>query len=173
MTPLTANIRVHTGHRPMIETRGLTSLLFRVAAAVALLQGIAHGTLIATYRPKHGVDELAVIDAMRAHHFDFGGASRSYWDFYLGYAIMAAFTCFVEAAILAQLPRAVQSGARITTGVAATFIAFNFVHASLGLRFFFPLPVVFDLVIATILVGALIASVPSRSAERDISAVRR
>lgn len=121
----------------------------------AIVQGIAHGTLVATYRPKHGAEEAAVVDAMRAHHFNFGGAPRSYWDFYVGYAIMAVAACFAEAAVLAQGAFADDASGKTATGIAATFAVFNLVHAAIATRFFFPLPGIFDASIAALLIASL------------------
>ena len=61
-------------------------LLLRIAAVVALLQFAAHLLLVVLASPKHGPEEVAVVETMKSHRFDFLGAKRSYWDFYFGYA---------------------------------------------------------------------------------------
>jgi len=67
------------------------SLLLRFASGIALVQFAAHTLLFAFSSPKHGPEESAVVEAMKAHRFDFAGSLRSYWDFYFGYGLEAAF----------------------------------------------------------------------------------
>jgi hypothetical protein len=131
--------------------------LLRVAAVVAALQGAGHATLILMQRPTHGPSEVALVSAMQSEAFWFGGVLRTYWGFYVGYAMMAALTCEFEAllfwrtATLADTPS-------ITTVVASTFLAFNLVHAGIAMRYFFYLPVLFDLVLAGLLATAWLAA---------------
>ena len=125
--------------------------LLRIAAVIALLQGIAHATLIVFASPKHGADEAAVIDAMRSHRFNFLGAQRSYWEFYFGYALIAAVICLVETALFWQVAG---FGPEVIRAVAGIFIAFNLVHAALAWRYFFVTPIIPDLLITACLVIA-------------------
>src|SRR5258708_12558210 len=74
----------------------------RIAAIVALLQFAAHTSLIIFSSPKHGPEEVAVVQAMKSHRFNFLGSQRSYWDFYFGYALEAAFICLIEAVLFWQ-----------------------------------------------------------------------
>ena len=131
--------------------------LLRVAAGVALLQGAAHATLILTARPKHGAEEVAVVDAMKSHRFDFAGARRSYWDFYFGYAMEAALVCVVEAVLLWQLGALAGSAAGTLKSIILLLIVANVGHALLALRYFFITPVVPDVAIAVCLALALAA----------------
>jgi hypothetical protein len=124
--------------------------LFRVAAVVAAVQGAGHAALILVQRPTHGPAEVALVAAMQSEAFRFGGALRTYWGFYIGYAMMAALTCECEAllfwrtASLAEIPA-------VTAAVASTFLIFNLAHAWLAMRYFFYVPVIFDLVVAALL----------------------
>jgi len=134
-------------------------LLLRIAAALAAIQGLAHGTLVWRYRPSHGAEEVAVIAAMQTSRFDFGGMTRSYWDFYFGYAMVNAFLCLIEALLFWQLARMASATPRAVASIAAIFAVFNIGHALLATRFFIPIPIVFDLALA-----ALLAAVAVRSA---------
>lgn len=130
--------------------------LFRIAAVLALVQGIAHATLIVFASPKHGPEEVAIIDTMKSRRFNFLGAQRSYWDFYFGYALIAAIICLVEAALFWQ---AAGLGPTVIRPVAGVFIAYNLVHAGLAWRYFFITPIVADLLITACLVAvALLAT---------------
>ena len=77
--------------------------ILKIAAILALLQGIAHATLIVFASPKHGPEEVAVIHTMKSRRFNFLGAQRSYWDFYFGYALIAAIISMVEAVLFWQV----------------------------------------------------------------------
>jgi hypothetical protein len=135
-----------------------TVILLRIAAIVAAIQGLAHGTLIWTSTPRHGPAERAVIDAMQANHFAFIGVSRSYWDFYFGYAMMGAFTCIVEAVLFWQLSRFAGTSSAAVRAVAGVFILFNIGHAVLAARFFILTPIVFDAVLIVLLGAAIVAT---------------
>jgi len=137
-----------------------TVILLRVAAIVAAIQGVAHGTLILTAKPRHGPAERLVIEAMRTNHFAFMGASRSYWDFYFGYAMMGALTCLVEAVLFWQLSRFTATSSDAVRAVAGVFILFNVGHALLATKFFILTPIVFDVALA-LLLGAVMVKAPT------------
>jgi hypothetical protein len=134
------------------------TILLRVASVAAAIQGLAHGTLLWTYTPRHGPVERTVVEAMRTNYFSFGGASRSYWDFYFGYAMMVAFICLVEAALFWQLSRFAGKSPAVIPAVAGVFIFFNVVHALMAARYFFFLPIVFDLLLVALLGAAAVTS---------------
>ena len=50
------------------------TMILRITAALAAIQGIAHGALFLTAKPRHGPAEEAVVAAMKANRFDFAGA---------------------------------------------------------------------------------------------------
>ena len=133
------------------------SLAFRVASVVAVLQWAAHTTMFVRATPKHGAEEAAVVQAMQSHRFDFAGASRSYWDFYYGYGLMAAFVVLIEAVLFWQLAGAATTAPALTRSIAALFLAFNIGHALLAARYFFVTPIVPDVLIAVCLAAGVIA----------------
>lgn len=132
------------------------STLFRIAAVVALVQCIGHGSLFLTYRPSHGPDELAVVQAMQAHHFSFSGYSRSYWDMYFGYGLFSAFNCLIEALLFWCIAPFADAGGRKILPVAATFLFANVGYIVLVSRYFFALPGYFDLILALLMSVTLI-----------------
>ena len=133
-------------------------MLLRVAAIVAAVQGTAHATLVLKYTPAHGAAELAVVEAMQSYHFLFGGFSRTYWDFYFGYAMMSAFACFIEALVFWQLSKFAGEHAPVVRSVAAVFILFNVGHAILATRYFFILPAAFDALLVLLLGAAVLVA---------------
>jgi hypothetical protein len=128
-----------------------SSSLLRVTAIVALLQFAAHGALFVRAKPTHGAGEIAVVQAMKDHQFDFGGAKRSYWDMYFGYGLEAAFICLVEAILFWQLAGSATVAPAAVKLIAGLFLAANLAHAFLITRYFFVVPLVPDVLIAGLL----------------------
>jgi hypothetical protein len=132
-----------------------TTALLKMAAILAFVQFCAHTAMFVTYVPRHGPDEVSVIDAMRSHHFLFSGALRSYWDFYFGYGLLAAFTCLLESVLFWQLGSLARTNAALTRPMVGLFLLANLVYAIWVRLYFFPLPAYFDVAIAIVLGSAL------------------
>jgi hypothetical protein len=124
-----------------------SSILLRVAAVLAVVQGLAHGSIILFGGANRSADESGVIAVMKSHLFG-AGAGRSYWDYYIGYALFAALTCILEGVLF----WAVSGTGRQMRPVALVFLAGNLGYAALVGRYFpLRLPIVFDLAIAVCL----------------------
>jgi len=144
-------------------------MALRLTAAIALLQGLGHAALFLSAQPRHGAAEVAVIGAMREQSFDFGGfAPHSYWDLYYGYGLLAVvFALFIAAALwltsgLAEQPRQILR----FTGCIGVAVA---IHAAIIARYFFKLPLEFDLtVIAGASISLLLNRMSARSAEHKL-----
>ncbi len=138
----------------------------RVAALIAAIQGTAHGTMLLTAIPRHGPTEWAIVQAMRTNHFDFAGASRSYWDFYMGYGLEAACACLLEAVLFLQLSKFAAAQPDLVRRIGMIFVIGNIGHIALAAEYFFYLPVVFDvLIIANLLWAVLVVTRTPRSAQ--------
>ena len=124
------------------------TVLLRIASGVALVQFAAHTFLFAFSSPKHGPQETAVIETMKAHRFDFLGSLRSYWDFYFGYGLEAAFFCLVEAVLFWQLATIAKSAPLVVRPIVALFFLANIGHAILAWKYFFITPIIPDVLIA-------------------------
>jgi hypothetical protein len=132
--------------------------LLRIAAALALVQALAHTAMFLNMHPTHGADEIAVVSAMKSHAFMFGGFSRTYWDMYFGYGLLAALVVFVEAVLFWLLAALAMDDARHLRPIVGLFILYNLAHAALLSRYFFAIPIVADLVVAAALLAAFIAA---------------
>lgn len=133
------------------------AVLLRAASITAFLQFVGHGTMFVRARPTHGADELMVVDAMKSHAFKFALAPRSYWDMYFGYGLEAAFICLVEALLFWLLAATSVGDVTLVRSIAALFLVANMAHLAMLARYFaFPVPMVFDAVIAVALTGVLI-----------------
>jgi hypothetical protein len=132
-------------------------LLLRIVAVVALLQFVGHGAMFVRARPTHGPQEVAVVQAMQSHAFKFALAPRTYWDMYFGYGLEAAFVCLVEAVLFWQLAGAMSADAALVRSIATLFAVGNVAHCVMLVRYFaFPLPMVFDAIIAIGLAAATV-----------------
>jgi hypothetical protein len=127
-----------------------TSLL-RLASVLALLQFTAHTGLFTSYAPVHGAAEVAVVEAMKSHHFAFQGFSRSYWDFYFGYGLLSAFTCLIEAVLFWKLAMLARKNGSVIRSVIALFCLANIGFAAFCWKFFIVTPIVLDVLIAACL----------------------
>ena len=138
-------------------------VLLRIVSLVALLQWAGHGLMFVRARPTHGAGEVAVVDAMKSHAFPFAAAPRTYWDMYFGYGLEAAFVCLVEAIVFWQLAGAATGAAGLVRSIATVFALANLAHLAMLVRYFaFPLPMVFDAVIAVGLTAAAVVAGASR-----------
>jgi len=124
-----------------------SALLLRLAASLALLACLGHTFLFLTYTPKHGPEEVSVVTAMKSHRFSFSGFQHSYWELYTGYGLFVSISCLMEALILWQLAR---------VPVAKPLVV-------LMLKFFFLIPIVAHIAIATCLGLALLLGTKSQS----------
>ena len=133
----------------------MTRFLLLLAAFLAALQGVAHGALFISAKPRHGDAEAAVVTAMKSNAFFAGGLS--YWDYYFGYGLIAAAVCLVEAGLLWQFASVAATQPVLVRPMLFLLAAANIGHAALLTRYFkFPIPIAFDLVIAALLFAAAI-----------------
>lgn len=127
--------------------------LLGVAAGIAFVQYCAHSILFLRGRPTHGNEEVELVEAMKSHRWSFAGRPRSYWDFYFGSGLMLIVWGFAEVLLLWRV--AVLSTAVSVAPLVVILLLANVGHAILALRYFFPLPAVFDGLVAIALVLAL------------------
>jgi|SRR6516165_10302429 hypothetical protein len=145
------------------------SKLLKLSSILAGLQYAAHAVMFLSAKPAHGHRETLVLEVMKNQRFDFGGFSRSYWDFYFGYGLLAILWGVVEIALLWQLSVLAAKDASRLSPIVALLLLANIAHGVLAALFFFPAPVVGDAVVAASLAWALLAlraktaSAPTRS----------
>lgn len=129
----------------------------RIAAVLASIQYLAHAVLFLRAKPQHGKDEVDLLEQMKRKTWKFNGFERSYWDFYLGYGLLAILWGAVEIAILWLLV-STASTSSVSVPLVGILLVANVAHAALTLRYFFITPVIFDLLIAIILALVLFKS---------------
>jgi hypothetical protein len=134
----------------------------RIASILTLVHCVLHtiGGVLAP--PSHGAEEVAVLETMSAHRFEFMGSMRSYADFMLGYGLFVTIVLLVNAVLFWQLAALARTRPDGLRPVVALF-ALGFVAiAIISWRFFFIAPVVTELLIAACLTAAFVG-LPKRS----------
>jgi hypothetical protein len=126
------------------------TLLLRVAAVLAAIQGIVHGGFFISAKPRSEA-EAAMVTAMKTGHF-FAGGTRGYWDMYFGYGVIAALICLVEAVLLWQAATIAIVQPALARPLVALLLVWNVAHAVIVWRYFaFPIPIAFDILVAACL----------------------
>lgn len=137
------------------------TLFLRIAAVLTLLHCIAHtyGGVLAG--PRHGAEQIAVIDAMKSHKFDTAGSMRGYWDFYRGYALFVSISFLAQTILFWQLASVAQTGAFALRGIIAVFFLEFVAFAVLAVRYFFLPALIVEILIAISLALAFFTAAPA------------
>jgi hypothetical protein len=140
-------------------------LFLRIASIISFLFAALH-----TLGGAHSwspAGETDVLRAMRSYHFDAGGASRTYLDFYLGLGFTVGLFLLLQAVVLWQLATLAKvDSVRLRPMIASFFVA-SVVCAFLSWKFIFVLPAIFSAVLAALLALTFYAAGKGRYAEHD------
>jgi hypothetical protein len=133
--------------------RASATFFLRVAAVLSLLHCIGHtiGGVFSVDAPL-GTKEGAVVAAMKSNQFDVMGATRSYWDFFIGYGLTISVFALVQAVVLWQLAGLAKTDPRQMRPIIAAFLLANIGFVILAWRYFFIPPFVGS-VLTTIVLG--------------------
>lgn len=135
----------------------------RIAAILSLINGVGH-TIGVFSSPKHGAQEIALLEDMKSHHFDVMGSVRSYWDFLFGYGLFITIGLLVQAILFWQLAAFAKTNPAWTRPIVALFF-FNCIGVAIvSWKYFFIGPVVAQLLIAACLGVAFVTAAGSRPA---------
>ena len=142
----------------------MTATLFlRIAAVLSLINCAGHtGGLFSSRR--HGAEEVAVLETMKAHHFDVMGSVRSYWGFLFGYGLSVTITLLVQAILFWQLAALAKRNPVATRPIVALFFFSCIGVAIVSWKYFFIGPAVTQLLIAACLGVAFVKAGVPRSA---------
>ena len=83
-----------------------------------------------------------MLRAMRSFHFDAGGVSRTYLDFYLGFGFIIGVYLLMQAVAFWQLASIAKSDALRIRPLIGSFLLASVASAVLSWRFIFVVPVV-------------------------------
>ena len=123
----------------------------RVASVVSVLYAAGHGSGFPWMAPG-GPENNALVEQLKSYRFDVMGASRTIWDFHIGFGLIISLDLVVLAVtlwLLASLAK--RTGSAPLRPLIAT-IGFGFVaNAILVGRFFFVVPLAMAVVIVVCL----------------------
>ena len=126
-------------------------LLLRASAVVTFVHAMLNTFVGLLSGTSKNHEEVLLLNAMKALHFDALGSLRTYWDFYFGFGLFLTFNLLLLAVLMWQLSsvaKAQPAMARPFIGMLCiAFLAF----AILSWLYFFIAPVVIELVIALLL----------------------
>jgi hypothetical protein len=124
-------------------------LLLRIASIISLLFAVIH--TLGGANSWSPVGETDVLRAMRSYHFNAGGVSRTYMDFYLGLGFSVGVFLLLQSVVLWQLATLAKvDPIRIRPMVVSFFVA-SVASAFLSWKFIFAAPAIFSAVIAILL----------------------
>ena len=130
-------------------------LALRLASVLAMLHSVLHTIGSVISKPEAGTQE-ATMAIMRANQFQVMGLTRSYGDFYLGFALFVTVALAIEGIVFWQLGALAKSGVAGLRPILCSFAAAYIGCAAIASLYFFAPPAVFEVLIA-ILLGLAIA----------------
>jgi hypothetical protein len=135
------------------------SLLLRIASIASLLLAAGH-TLggLQSWSPPGDTD---VLQAMRSFRFDAEGVSRTYWDFYIGFGLIISVFLLAQAGVLWQLATVSKTDPVQVRPILSMLFISVLANAVLSWKFFFAVPVVLAIAIASSLGLALAVARPT------------
>ena len=126
-------------------------VLLRAASVLTLAHGLLNtfaGLLSGTSKNQ---DEVRLLNAMKALHFDAMGSLRTYWDFYFGFGLFLTVSLLLLSVLLWQLASLAKAEpAMARPFVASLFIAF-LAFAVLSWMYFFVAPLIIEGMVALLL----------------------
>jgi hypothetical protein len=142
-------------------------LFLRIASLLTLIHAVLH--TIGGVFGKVGPGPAAVaVEAMKTNQFLLMGNMRSFWDFYHGLGLGVTISLTAEAVVFWQLGTLAKTDALRLRPIVATFLLAYLALAVNSYTYFFPGPVIAEIVIVLCLGMAFVtarAVEPARSAQ--------
>jgi hypothetical protein len=129
--------------------------LIRLSSILTILDMVGH-TSAFPWTSTHGLQEIQLVDSMKAVKLEFWGNYQSYWNLYFGWGVFIAvllLTLSIVLWLLSDLARLAPRRLGVTIGA---ITAFNFVGAYIAFHFFFLPPFLLFLAIGAILLTATV-----------------
>ncbi len=134
-------------------------IYLRAASLLTLLHSVLHTVGGVFGKPEPGPQQVAVA-AMKANQFPVMGVTRSYWSFYLGMGLASTVFLTVTAVVLWQLSSLAKTDSYRLRPIYAAFLVAFVAMAINSYVYFFPAPVIVELIIAACLGMAIFTSRP-------------
>jgi hypothetical protein len=131
-----------------------STLFLRIASILSLIHCTLHTVGGVFGKPKHGAEEVALVDSLKSHMWDFMGSMRSYWDFLFGYGLALTITLFVQFVLFWQLSGIVKKNPELVKPIILLFFFNCVLTAIVSWKYFFAGPGITQLLIAAALAVA-------------------
>ncbi len=132
-------------------------LFLRIASVLTLLQAVLHTIGGVFGKPEPGVQQQAVT-AMRTLTFPVMGLTRSYWDFFIGFGLAISLDLVIEGVLLWQLSLLAKQGSPMLRPMLVTFLLGYVALTVNAWVYFFPPPVIAEILIALCLAMAMVTA---------------
>jgi hypothetical protein len=132
-------------------------IYLRAASLLTLLHAVLHTIGGVFGKPDPGPQQAAVA-AMKANQFPLMGATRSYWSFHMGLGLTVTIFLTLAAIVLWQLSSLAKTDSYRLRPIYAAFLVAFVAMAVNSYVYFFPPPVITELMIAACLGMAVFTS---------------
>ena len=138
----------------------MSTILLRIASVVFALYTAGHTYGAMLKDPKEGGPlKQATLAAMRGYHETLQGASRSYWDFYMGFGWFVSCALLLFTILCWQLASLARTQPAIARPLVLTLFVISIPMTVLAYTNFFAAPAIFSTA-ATLLLGAAVFTLP-------------
>src|SRR5271155_3418416 len=110
--------------------------LIRLSSILTFFDMVGH-TSAYPWTSTHGLQEMQLVESMKAVKFEFWGNYQSYWNLYFGWGVFIAVLLFTLAIVLWLLSDLARLAPRRLGAITGIITAFNFVGAYIAFGFFF------------------------------------
>jgi hypothetical protein len=138
-------------------------LFLRIASGLTFIHGVLHTIGGVFGKTGSGAPAIAVA-AMKANQFPLMGNMRTYWDFYHGMGLGVSISLTADAALFWLLASLARKDALALRPIMATFLLAYLALAVNSYTYFFPAPVIVEILIALCLAAAFITAKPKAAA---------
>jgi hypothetical protein len=135
-------------------------IFLRIASVLTLIHAVLHTIGGVFGKPAPGVQAATVL-VMKTNQFPLMGATRSFWDFYIGMGLGVSIFLTVEALVFWLFSSLAKNHSWELRPILATFTVGYLALAVNSYEFFFPGPVVAEIIIVLCLGMAAFAAKPS------------
>ena len=132
-------------------------LFLRIASVLTFIHAALHTIGGVFGSPAPGPQQIAV-SAMKANTFPVMGFTRSFWDFYMGMGLAVTVFLTAEAIVFWQLASLAKTDALRLRPILITFTVAYLAFAVVSWTYFFPPPVITEVLIALCLIGAIVTA---------------
>jgi hypothetical protein len=138
-------------------------LFLRTASVLTLIHAVLH-TIGGVFGKIDAGAASVAAEAMKTNTFLFMGVTRSFWEFHRGLGLFVTISLTAESILMWQLSSLAKTDARRLRPLMATFLAAYAVIAINSCVYFFAIPVITELLIATCLGAAFVTAKPREAA---------